>query len=591
MRLFRSIRPGCRRRASGPEVTGALAWLLLAGSPVGAQTVSTQVLSRETSQPVVGALVYLLDDSGAVVRTALTDERGRVLFLRFPAGSYRVRAEMIGMATGESNLLEARVGATLHEEIRLDARPIRLEGIAVAVDERCRVRPAEGLLTAQGWDEARKALATAVFTDEQRLYRYQTMLYERDLDRNTRVIRRENQSRREANMRSPFRSRPAEELIDRGFVEPSGGVDLYFAPDANVLLSDVFLDSHCFRLRRGERGETAGLIGLAFEPTSERRRIIDVAGTLWLDPASSELRWLEYRYANLDPDIRSDEIGGRVEFQRMPEGGWIVPEWWIRMPRVALQTDGFRGGRRRYVVGFREAGGMVLDVQGAGRALRHRGTGGIEGVVRDSLGSALEGVRVDIVGAAQEVVTDSAGWFEISGLVEGIYRVRFVDPRLEAYGYSPEPLTPAVFNGEMTHVEFDMPSAASVLTDVCSEVRMVGPEWENLPPQAKGTGILVGWVRDAVTDEPLPGAVVRVLSYRYEFRPGGASVIDRGMFGVQTTTDEEGVYRVCRLPERELLTVVVVYEGVETEGDTLKIMEIGGAREHTVRVIRDRPER
>jgi len=40
---------------------------------------------------------------------------------------------------------------------------------------------------------------------------------------------------------------------------------------------------------------------------------VDIAGTLWLDPATSELRWLEYGYRNLDPDINSDETRERVE--------------------------------------------------------------------------------------------------------------------------------------------------------------------------------------------------------------------------------------------------------------------------------------
>ena len=255
-------------------------------------------------------------------------------------------------------------------------------------------------------------------------------------------------------MRTPFQSRPADELSETGFVQRDGRGQLYFAPDADVLLSDVFLDSHCFRLVQGDgRGESAGLIGLAFEPVSTRGATVDIAGTLWLDPADSELQWLEFRYENLDPDIRSDDLGGRVEFERVPDGGWIVSEWWIRMPRVAQQRDGSTDRLRTYVEGFREAGGLVLEVQGVGRALGHRLTAGIEGLVRDSLGQPLEGVRVDIVGADQQAVTDTAGWFEVFSLVEGIYQVSFVDERLSAFGFRPEPLTHAVFNGEMSYVE------------------------------------------------------------------------------------------------------------------------------------------
>ena len=61
-------------------------------------------------------------------------------------------------------------------------------------------------------------------------------------------------------------------------------------------------------------------------------------------------------------------------------------------------------------------------------------------------------------------------------------------------------------------------------------------------------------------------------------------VFHRGTFGFETTTDEEGFYRLCRVPEEELLNVTATYDGVETPGDTLKIMQLGGVREHTVRV-------
>lgn len=591
--------------ARGPLILAAA--LLLPGS-ARAQAVTARVLAAEGAQPVVGAVVYLVDDVDTPVRRALTDPRGRALLVGFPAGRYRLRAEMIGMATAETEPFEVAGGAAVQRELVLESQAIGIEGLQVEADNRCRLRPEEGLLTARVWEEARKALEAATVTDEQRLYRYETMLYERDLDMNTRVVEEEERSRRRATMRTPFLSRPAEELMEGGFAERSGDGDVYyFAPDAQVLLSDVFLDSHCFRLTAGEaQGESAGLVGLAFEPT-ERRRTVDISGTLWLDPQTSELRWLEYRYENLDADIRSDELGGRVEFRRMPEGGWIIPEWWLRMPNIAAQRNRATGVLTRYLVGFRESGGLVLDVEGA-TAMGPARTGSVEGVVRDSLGRAVEGVRVEVVGAGLEAASDSVGHYQIDGLVAGTYRVRFTDPRLQTYGFDPEPLTLDARGGEVSRLDLRLPSAANVLADVCSRYDP-GPDADKLPIQAIGTGVLVGWVRDAETDEPIPGALVRVLSYRHEFARGthargslpiyGANVgelpdhetrltIYRGRYGFETTADDEGFYRVCRVPERELLTVMAVHDSIETPVDTLKIMEIGGARQHVLRVERTR---
>lgn len=591
--------------ATGPLV---LAAVLLLPASARAQAVTARVLAAEGAQPVVGALVYLIDDAGTPLRRSLTDPRGRALLVGFPAGRYRLRVEMIGMATAETEPFEVAGGVTVQRELVLESQAIWIEGLQVQADDRCRVRPEEGLLTARVWEEARKALEAATVTDEQRLYRYETMLYERDLDMDTRVVEGEERRRRRATMRTPFLSRPAEELMEDGFVERSGNGDLYFAPDAQVLLSDVFLDSHCFRLTPGEaEEESAGLVGLAFEPTERRGRTVDISGTLWLDPQTSELRWLEYRYENLDADIRSDELGGRVEFRRMPEGGWIIPEWWLRMPNVAAQRNRATGALTRYLVGFRESGGLVLDVEGV-MAMGRARTGSVEGVVRDSLGRAVEGVRVEVIGAGLGAASDSVGRYRIDGLVAGTYRVRFTDARLQAYGFDPEPLTLEARGGEVSRLDFRLPSAARVLADVCSEYDP-GPGADKLPIQAIGTGVLLGWVRDAETDEPLPGALVRVLSYRYEFARGtnprgslpiyGANVgslpdhetrlvIYRGRYGFETTADDEGFYRVCRVPERELLTVLAMHDGIETPGDTLKIMEIGGARQHVVRVERKR---
>ncbi len=56
-------------------------------------------------------------------------------------------------------------------------------------------------------------------------------LAERDVERDTRVIRRETRLRREAIVRTPFHIRPVRRADGvRFLVEPSGGVDLYFAP-------------------------------------------------------------------------------------------------------------------------------------------------------------------------------------------------------------------------------------------------------------------------------------------------------------------------------------------------------------------------
>lgn len=519
-----------------------LSLLLLRPAAISAQTVLVRVLDAETSGPVVGALTYLDDARGQVVKNTLTDERGRALFVGIPGGSYRVRAEMIGMGTARTELFDISDGTTVTQELRMESSAIQLEGLEVATDAgRCTVRPGgEGALVAQVWDEARKALSAASLTDERGRYRYVTVKYDRQIDRETGVIIDEERNRREGYMETPFDSHPAEDLVENGFVQRDGQDHLYMGPDASVLLSDAFLDTHCFKL--AGRGEN-GLVGLGFEPTGEKKTVPDIAGTIWIDGETAELRWVEYTYEYLEPERTSDMVGGRIDFQRMPDGTWIVPEWWIRMPVMTTQTD-FEGRQRPFIVRYHQTGGLVTEVREAGgRSLGQRAeTGGIEGVVMDSLGVPLRGVRVGVIGSNQEVYTDVEGGFSITGLTQGRYQVRFVDPGLESAGFIPPPVAQDVIRGEMAQLEYHMPSMGDVFFEVCR-----GEE------RPEGSVVVAGTVVDGL-GRPVPDAVVRVRWTEYGVRGGGnlnletVENLTADGRGLEVTTGAAGGYHFCRLP-------------------------------------------
>lgn len=524
-----------------------------------AQTVLVHVFG-DASQPLFGALTHLVDASGGTVKSALSDERGRALFVGIPAGRYRLRAEMIGMATAETEPFDVAAGASVSQELRLAASAIQLEGIEVEADGgRCSMRPGEeGLAMAEVWDEARKALSAAAFTDQSGLYRYETMSYERRLGLDFGILE-ESQSRRDGYMRAPFESLPAEELVLNGFVQADGRESMYYAPDASVLLSDAFLDTHCFRLARRDEG-TVSLVGLRFEPTGENRRVADIRGTLWLDESTAELRWLEYTYEYIDPDLRSDAVGGRVDFRRMPNGTWIVPEWWIRMPAVAQRT-GASGRLERFTSGYLQTGGVVLEtMEAGGRSLGQRiATGAVEGLVTDSIGVPRAGVRVGVVGSNQEVYTDSAGRYSITGLGPGRYLVRFVDPALEAVGFPPSVVARDVIRGEATALDHHFPSVGDILFESCR-----GEE------RAADAAVLAGAVVDGL-GVPIPRAAVRVEWNRYavrgRFEDPTIDAIETD--GFETTADDRGAFRFCSVPTDMLLYVRAAVG--EVEGDVHEV--------------------
>lgn len=508
---------------------------------VSAQTVLVRVIGDDGGGPLVGAVTSLMDDSGRMVTNTLTDERGRALFAQMPEGIYTVRAEMIGKSTAETDVFEIVNGTTLTRDLMLESSAIILEGIEVAADGgRCQVRPGgEGLLVSDVWEEARKALSAASITDQVGAYRYELMSYDRQLDRRSGTILSEEQRRQEGYMTTPFESRPAEDLVANGFAQRDGRDFLYYAPDATVLLSDAFLDTHCFRVAESRNDE--GFVGLGFEPTGDDKSVPDIQGTMWLDPGTAELQWLEYQYTYLDEEMTSEMVGGRVDFERMPNGTWIVPEWWIRMPIMENQT-GFDRRVRNYIAQYHQTGGLVLEVREAGgRSLGQRAqTGGIEGVVRDSLGVPQRGVRIGVVGSNQEVYSNTEGEYSITGLTEGRYQVRFVDAKLGDMGYIPNPVERDVIRGEMAFLDFFTPSIGDVLLEACEGVE-----------RARGTVLLAGTVLDG-RDRPVANAQVQVSWVGYSVAGGGniavGSELSADVSGFSTTSNSAGFFKFCGVP-------------------------------------------
>jgi hypothetical protein len=550
-------------------LTVAVALTTLADA-ASAQTVLLRVLSSETSEPIFGAIAHLVDDAGAVVRSVLTDEQGRALFSSTPAARYRARAEMIGMTTIETEPFEVTAVGSAVRELRLVPRPVGLAAIDVNAGRRaCTPRPAEeGRALAAVWDEARKALTAAALTEQQGLYRYQTMRFERDALRDGVV--NQSESRNEGIRRAPFETLPPADLVERGFVRMVGTELAYYAPDANVLLSNEFTESHCFRLVEGPEG--VDVVGIGFEPLERRRGVTDIEGTMWVDLATAELRWLDYAYWNLDLPVDAD-ASGQVTFQRTPSGRWIVPDWWIEMPLLEGRVLG-DGSRRAQLAGMRRGGGRVLDViEGGGRSLGGlNARGGIEGLVIDSAGAPVVGARVGVVGWNQEAFTDSLGAFSLLGLGGGSYEIWYVGPQAAAHGLQPPLIDRTVIPGEVSYIELYMPTERELLREVC---RGRAPS---------GGASLAGRVLGA-GGQPMADVVVRATwpAPRPAGAPAGAITVRRRL---EATTLEDGTYSLCDLPRGPTLDVSTIANEEEIDAGQLTIgaREAGAIRElrHTI---------
>jgi hypothetical protein len=350
-------------REGGKATVGVAFWALgvvmLAAAPLSAQSaISGTVIETETGAPVIGAAVVLLDLSGEQVAWRLTDVAGEFGFEEVRAGTYSLRTDRIGHVSVESDPFTVERGTTVMRRLDSPVEVIILAGIDVAIDRRCKVRPGQGEATAMVWEEARKALEAAWRTSETGIYRYTILRYQREMDARALEVRTALTEIVEGQEGvTAFYTQGIDDLLEHGFMRRHDGVDSYYGPDAEVLLSDPFLDSHCMSLSEGA-DEAEGLLGLSFQPV-EDRGVADISGVLWLDPSDSELQWLDFRYEFLDA-ADSEELGGRIRFSGLPDGTWIVHEWYIRAPIVGWTLE--RSSSTMQLIGIKEDGGSVMQV-------------------------------------------------------------------------------------------------------------------------------------------------------------------------------------------------------------------------------------
>ena len=127
----------------------------------------------------------------------------------------------------------------------------------------------------------------------------------------------------------------------------------YYAPDEAVLLSDQFAATHCFQVVRNN--ERPGQVGIEFKPV-RGRPVPDVAGILWVDESTAELRELIFRFVNAGL-LERFKGGGHARFRRVPSGSWIVDDWAIRGPVLEKARDAFRDLK---LTGYVEDGGGMM---------------------------------------------------------------------------------------------------------------------------------------------------------------------------------------------------------------------------------------
>lgn len=514
---------------------------LLAAQPAGAQAVRGQLVSRSSGRPISGGFVVLLDEQEQEIARALTDTQGR-FFLRAPApGTFRLQSKRIGFRLTTSAPFQLAQDQTVGHRLEVDEVPARLPPVIVEGRPQCGTRGERGTAVAQLWEDTREALAAVSWTRGQRSHRFTIQRFDRTYPPTGGRVLSEEHETHTSYSDMPWRSAPAVELAQRGYIEGDLGDTLtYHAPDAHVLLSDVFVNTHCFSARDGGPQEP-GLVGLAFEPVPGRK-LPDVSGVLWVDRVTQELRSATFRYTTLPEYLPEGPIGGRLEFMRLPTGVWIVKQWSIRMAqvgRVVFRDTGRQGDFR--LQGFREQGGQVLNISTQRGAVVYAAERAIlEGTVFDSTRRiGLPRAEVYLEGTSQRVRADDRGMFQLVASLDGEYGVAFRHPRLDSLGYAPPPVTAELRNGVRTSVTLGIPPEHRLVPQLCPDSAM-----------DEADRVMVGTVRDG-DGHAVSGATVRIAWQTVGGVRGAPRVLP---WAVVATADSAGGFVVCGLPP-VLLTV------------------------------------
>ncbi|UCG87787.1 MAG: carboxypeptidase regulatory-like domain-containing protein [Gemmatimonadota bacterium] len=534
---------------------------LIAGATPGmsAQVLRGQVIDSTTGVQVGTGFIVLIDHAGEEVTRALSSPDGWFTLRAPRGGHYRLRSERIGYRTFVSRPFELRSDTTL--TLRVVALPVRLAAVEVLGKEHCRTNPQGAAATAIVWEEIRKALAATAWSDTENRLRYRMYRYERDLSADRRRILTETGRSSEGPATHPYKSLDAAALADEGYIVSRRDGIWYYLPDAYTLMDDAFLGTHCFHTVR-DAATRPGLVGLAFEPIP-RRDVADVAGVLWLDEATSQLRTLEVGYTRIPGGIVDDRVGGTVEFIKLPSGVWIVHRWQIRAPAVTVQrTTGDPRSTRATVTGFTDIGGEVMQASTLTGAIVHRATlANVSGSIFDSTTSGpLSGARVSIDGTDFGTVSDSSGWFRFGVPLEGEYEVTFSHVKLDSIGFRPVPESVQLTRGLDRTLSLAVPPVDAILPRIC--------------PSDAGAGdrrALVGVVRGE-------GSVSRArVTASWQMAVTSNQRLYVRDYDEVAHADGSGFFVLCGLPAGRPLTVTAERRGaVSRSADVMFPGQLGG---------------
>lgn len=479
--------------------------------------------------PVPGVVVELVDTAALVRAFTISGNDGAFRVASPLPGRYRIRTLRIGYRPGETDLFTIAAGEQVERRIELAGVRTMLDTVRVVARNVCRLAGDSTTAAYRIWEQVRGALTATRATAELPQYAATRMRYERTLDRGGSVVD-EHSSFHLDDVAAPWVAAGPAVLHDSGYIAEAGDSTVYRIPGLDMLASQTFIDDHCFRLV-STRDVT--LIGVAFEPTRERRNQADVAGTVWVDRASSELRRMEFHYANPRDPMLEVRAGGTVQFARLANGSWVVSRWDLQMPVIGrrLMYTGYNTlAPGRTAIGQRQVGGLVALMQDGRDTLWAAPVMEAVGIVLDSAtGRPVPGARLAVMDTPLHGQADADGRFGIAGFVPGRYTIDIRTPALDSLNTLHRSAIDV--QPDARPITLRVPNAAQVVAAICGNVRTAGTTYEM-------EGIVVGDVRPAPSPADAAAAIV------VEWTDVEAAERRR----LTLNADSTGHFRVCSAP-------------------------------------------
>lgn len=420
----------------------------------GAQEVRGTVRDSASRQPVLGAVVTLLDASGNTLGRNITDQSGRYRVV-VTATTTQLRFLRIGFRPVTVPL--HRTGRAVDTaDVLMTVLPTLLEPMTVTANgcpRRGDVAQAFGLLV-----QARASLLNSVVARESNPGTAARIRFRRVLDGiGDRVLTQFVTLDSNARADAPFVSvRSASQFVHDGFIKEDPDGRVYYAPDAEALLDDAFIDGYCLRLVRPDR-EHRTEVGLGFVARKHERNRVDIDGVLWVDTTQRQLRRLEFQYVGLDRSLQPAKPGGQISYRDMANGVVIIDRWSLRLPVV---IDG--------QLAAQETGGEVSRISWATGLTWDDPLGTLQLTARTHGHNPAAGTLVQLENTDYAGRVDARGEVTIRRLLPGPYNLVIVDTLLRPLGITlPTPVKFEAARDSTHRATLEVTTTQDYLRDRC----------------------------------------------------------------------------------------------------------------------------